>query len=78
MQPFNYASLGQVIRERRKAKGLSQEALAKAASVARSQLSHIEQGKGKDGRPSIETLQKIASVLNCEIEVILTPKTIKQ
>ena len=49
--------LGRVIREFRRARGLTQAKLAKAAGVTISQISNVERG---DGLPSLATLYKIS------------------
>jgi len=49
--------LGRVIREFRRARGLTQAKLAKSAGVTVSQISNVERG---DGLPSLATLYKIS------------------
>ena len=51
---------GQVVRDCREARGLSQEALAELANLNRSYLGEIERGIAV---PSIETMQKLALAL---------------
>lgn len=54
------ASLGQVIRERRKGKALSQEALAEIADFDRTYISLLERG---ERNPSFTNLCRIAAAL---------------
>ena len=56
-----YPIVGERIRELRTNKNLSQQALADAAEIERSFLTHIENGKQN---VSIETLEKILKNLN--------------
>ena len=51
---------GEVIRENRKVRGLSQESLAEFADLNRSYLGKIERGLAY---PTIETMQKLADAL---------------
>ena len=57
--------MGKKIKELRRAKGLSQEALADKINVNFRTIQRIETGKNT---PSIETLVKIADALNIETE----------
>ena len=57
--------LGARIKELRKKKGLSQEQLSEQIEIDSKHLSRIEVGKSY---PSIQTLEKIANVLNVEIK----------
>lgn len=59
--PFDFAILGQTIRDIRKEKGLSQEVLSGLAGIARTHLTMIETGTMK---ANIETLCKIAEALD--------------
>ena len=56
--------LGKRIKELRKEKSLSQEALAEQIGIEPNNLSRIENGKNY---PSAETISKIAKALNLEI-----------
>lgn len=56
--------LGKKIKTVRKSKGYTQEKLAELIGIEPPSLSYIETGKFS---PSLETLQKLASVLNVEI-----------
>ena len=55
--------IGANIRKTRKRKGISQEALATAARVARAHLGVIERGKGN---PNVKTLIRIANKLGVQ------------
>ena len=61
-------TLGNVIRDLRKARQLSQEDLSFQSGVDRSFLSHIERGRAQ---PGIETLFKLAQGLNTSAAKIL-------
>ena len=57
---FDYAVLGNTIRDIRRERGLSQEVLSGLAGIARTHLTMIENGTM---HPTIETLCKIAQAL---------------
>jgi len=57
-------SVGEQIKKLRKAKGMTQAELAHAASILRPNLSRIEAGKH---RPTLETLERIASALKVPV-----------
>ncbi len=56
--------LGKKIKELRKARKYTQEQLAEKVGIGTPNISYFETGKFS---PSIETLQKIAQVLNVEV-----------
>lgn len=60
--------LGQVIKRRREAEGLSQEEFAERARVHRTYVSQLERGIKS---PSVRLLVKIADALRCEAWEIL-------
>ena len=60
--------LGQAIRARRKALGLSQEALADAASIDRSHMGKIERG---ERNVTLLNVLRIATAMNCRPSEIL-------
>ena len=71
--------VGNVLRELREKKGLSQEVVSGLAEIGRTHLSAIERG---ERRPTLDTLFKIAVALNVpasfivkEIESALSEKT---
>ncbi len=56
----------------RKARGLTQDQLAKVAGIPRTTLSHIESG---EGNPSLKTLSKLALALGVPFEeLLMAPK----
>ena len=68
MHNIDYKELGKRIRTERRRQDLTQEKLAEMAEISNSFMGHIERG----GRTlSIETLAKIANVLNMSIEYII-------
>lgn len=62
-------NLGQIIREKRKSAGLSQEKLADILNVTKSTISKYELGQRE---PSFDQLQKIATAVNVDIYELLT------
>lgn len=63
--------IGKKIQELRKEKGLSLSELAERAEIAKSYLSSIE--RDIQTNPSIQFLEKIASVLDIPINSLITP-----
>lgn len=57
--------LGSRIKELRKLRGLSQEKLSEKINIGPKHLSRIEVGRGF---PSLDTLERIAKVLNVELK----------
>lgn len=57
------------LRKLRKAKGLSQERLARLANIANNTIVKIEAGKNKN--PTLDTLKKIAKALGVSIEDLI-------
>ncbi|MBK5401403.1 helix-turn-helix transcriptional regulator [Pseudomonas sp. TH39(2020)] len=66
-------ALGEKIRVQRKARGLSQDALALSCKVDRSYMGRIERG---EVNITIEKLYRIASTLECEPKSLL-PETLQ-
>jgi transcriptional regulator with XRE-family HTH domain len=58
---------GRNLRKIRQENNLSQEALSDKIEVPRSQISRIERGKGN---PTVNTLKRIADVLEVDIELL--------
>jgi transcriptional regulator with XRE-family HTH domain len=67
---MNIVHLGNVIREKRLSKNISQDKLSEASDVAIKSIHSIELGKGN---PSIKTLTKLLQVLDLEL-IIVTKK----
>ena len=68
MYHINYKEIGKRIRVERRRRELTQERLAELADISDSFLGHIERG----GRAlSIETLVKLANVLELSIEYVI-------
>lgn len=65
---INYNKLGKKIREKRVARGLTQEEFAEEISISPTFMSDIENGKRKLG---LKTLYKTASVLNLSLDYLL-------
>jgi len=57
------------LRKLRKAKGLSQERLARLANVANNTIVKIEAGKNKN--PTLETLRKVAKALDISVDELI-------
>jgi len=57
------------LRKLRKAKGLSQERLARLADVANNTIVKIEAGKNKN--PTLNTLKKIAKALEVSVDDLI-------
>lgn len=62
-------TLAHAITTRRKALGISQEKLALEAEVDRTYVSQLER---EIANPSLATLCKIAEVLQCDLQTLLT------
>ena len=60
------SNISKNLRKLRKNKGLSQEKLARLADVANNTIIKIEAGKNKN--PTLDTLKKIAKVLEVSID----------
>ena len=57
--------------EQRHRKGMTQKELAKASSLTQSVIARLER---KKATPQLDTLLKVASALDCDIEVVPTDK----
>jgi HTH-type transcriptional regulator/antitoxin HipB len=60
--------IGRMIRDARKAEGLTQKDLAARSNILQSNLSRLENGKSV---PSLRTFYRLATALNKEVEVSL-------
>jgi len=65
---MDYYALGQRIRARRKAKGLSQEGLAERVGISTTHMSHIETGNTKLG---LTVLVDLAAALEVAVDDLL-------
>ncbi|MFB5189210.1 helix-turn-helix domain-containing protein [Alicyclobacillus fastidiosus] len=63
--------IGERIKQLRLAKGLSLSELAESSGVAKSYLSAIE--RSLQGNPSIQIIEKLASVLDVSVPTLLLP-----
>jgi XRE family transcriptional regulator of biofilm formation len=62
-------NLGDRVRKRRRALGLTAKALAKAAGVSTSYISQVERGHQKD--PSLPALRRLADALSMDMHALL-------
>jgi transcriptional regulator with XRE-family HTH domain len=66
-----FAQIASQVADRRRAQGLSQAELAKLCNTTQSAIARLESG----GRPPrIDTLQRIAEALDCDLAVELRPR----
>lgn len=65
---MSYKSLGEILREKRKAKGWSQGLLAKKANTSASSISGYEIGRSI---PNLYIACDIAKALGCEVEELI-------
>ena len=65
----NNLNLAKNIERLRKAKGLSQEKLARLADVANNTLIKMESGENQN--PTLDTLKKVAKALGVSIEELI-------
>jgi DNA-binding XRE family transcriptional regulator len=63
--------VGATIRKLREAKGVTQDELASAAGMMRSNISRIEAAKH---RPTLETMEKIAKALKVSVADLIMPR----
>ncbi|MGH2391412.1 MAG: helix-turn-helix domain-containing protein [Chloroflexota bacterium] len=61
--------LGERVRKRRKALGMTAKAVAKAAGVSTSYISQVERGHQED--PSLPTLRRLAEALSMDFHTLL-------
>jgi transcriptional regulator with XRE-family HTH domain len=61
-------SLGERIRKAREALGLSQREVAKRAGISHVQWARVE---SDENSPTVDTLKKIASALECDVKDLL-------
>ena len=65
----NNQNLAKNIERLRKAKGLSQEKLARLADVANNTLIKMESGENKN--PTLDTLKKVAKALDVSVDDLI-------
>ncbi|HEY4501263.1 MAG TPA: helix-turn-helix transcriptional regulator [Candidatus Paceibacterota bacterium] len=65
----NNQNLAKNIERLRKAKGLSQEKLARLADVANNTLIKMESGENQN--PTLDTLKKVAKALNVSVDELI-------
>lgn len=63
------SGLGERVRKRRKALGLTAKAIAKASGVSTSYISQVERGHQED--PSLPALRRLADALNMDLHALL-------
>jgi transcriptional regulator with XRE-family HTH domain len=67
-----FAGIAAQVAEQRRARDLSQAELASLVGTSQSAIARLESG----GRPPrIDTLLRIADALDCELDVVLRPRT---
>ena len=66
---MNLGNIGEIIRSRRKSLKMSQNQLADSANVSQGYIADLENGKVKN--PTIQTVVRIAAVLNLNNEQLL-------
>jgi len=67
----DYKAIGERIRYQRKLKSITQEKLAEMADISTSFAGHLERGEKK---PSLETIMKIAEILDMDLNYLLSGK----
>jgi transcriptional regulator with XRE-family HTH domain len=67
-----FARIAAVVAERRRTWDLSQRELAELCGTTQSAIARIERGRRP---PRIDTLNRIANALDCELVVELRPRT---
>lgn len=69
--PTHLLTIGTMIKRVRESKGMSQQQLADAAAMGRTQITDIESGRENF---TINTLVRITTALGCILDVIMIPK----
>ena len=69
MTDLDFKEIGLKIKERRKAVGITQEAIANILDVNASHVSNIECGRAN---PSLTALVKIANILHCSVDYFIS------
>lgn len=73
MENLNYKEIGKRIKIKRKEAKISQEKLSELADISISFMFKIEGGYSK---PSLYTISKIATALNCSLDYLIFGNTI--
>jgi transcriptional regulator with XRE-family HTH domain len=68
-------SLMQTMLDARKQAGLTQKQLAERAGMAQGDISKLESG---NANPSVRTLQRLASAMGMQVEIIFRPANAQQ
>ncbi len=63
-------TIGENIRQRRKAAGLRQRELANRLGVSQGRVSDLERGRTE---PRLDTIRRLAAALGCTMADLLTP-----
>lgn len=71
--PENCTAIIDRLIEERRNKGMTQQELAKAASLTQSVIARLE---SKKATPQLDTLLKVAAALDCGLEVVPAAKQI--
>lgn len=67
-----FAEIAEQVIERRQAWDLSQKELAELCGTTQSAIARLEAGRRP---PRIDTLERVAAALDCELSIRLKPKT---
>ena len=68
-----FAAIAHQVVEQRHARRLSQHELAGLVGTTQSAIARLERGSRP---PRIDTLLRIANALDCEVEIVLRPRTV--
>ena len=60
--------IGEAVMKMRKRAGLTQAALAEQSGTGQSNIADIENG---NANPTIDTLNKISDICNCDLEIVI-------
>lgn len=63
------------IKEARKAAGMSQARLAEIMGCAQQNIAYLESGSNS---LTVKSLQEVANALNCDLNVLLEPRPVKE
>ena len=71
------SAVGQRIKQERIKRGISQYKLAKLSGVTQPTISAIE-AEGQTRSPAVDTVEKLAAALQCDVSVLMGEDTKKQ